>query len=278
MKLNDPAMMVATVCGVGLLPKAPGTWGSLAALPLAWLLHGLAGPLAVLLAALALTVTLSRATNPLERTEEFAGRSPWQVAETLLARGRYGEIAARMIWEYPLTGVGVGTYHWLAPDYLRTTFNQELPFDNAQNWYRHQLAELGLVGSIPWILWVIFFTGFLLRTHSEGEQRFPAAVAKGTLVAFGIASLLGVPAQSPVVTLTFWTLAFWYIQLAGGPRPHAVTTGPAVSKRLAWSAVIVMVAVHATGTLQVARGDLRVPYRSTRWCRRTPCNQRWHCR
>ena len=51
MKLNDPAMMVATVCGVGLLPKAPGTWGSLAALPLAWLLYGLAGPLAVLLAA-----------------------------------------------------------------------------------------------------------------------------------------------------------------------------------------------------------------------------------
>ena len=40
MKLNDPAMMVATVCGVGLLPKAPGTWGSLAALPLAWLLYG----------------------------------------------------------------------------------------------------------------------------------------------------------------------------------------------------------------------------------------------
>ena len=48
--LRDPAMMVATVCGIGLLPKAPGTWGSLAALPLAWLLYGLAGPMAVALA------------------------------------------------------------------------------------------------------------------------------------------------------------------------------------------------------------------------------------
>ena len=48
--LSDPAMMVATVGGIGLLPVAPGTWGSLAALPLAWLLHGWAGPPAVALA------------------------------------------------------------------------------------------------------------------------------------------------------------------------------------------------------------------------------------
>ncbi|MGB0439410.1 MAG: phosphatidylglycerophosphatase A [Paracoccaceae bacterium] len=33
------ARMIATVAGVGLLPRAPGTWGSLVALPLAWLVH-----------------------------------------------------------------------------------------------------------------------------------------------------------------------------------------------------------------------------------------------
>ncbi len=49
-RLSDPAMMVATVGGIGLLPFAPGTWGSLIALPLGWLLHGWAGPLAVVLA------------------------------------------------------------------------------------------------------------------------------------------------------------------------------------------------------------------------------------
>ncbi|MDA1185959.1 MAG: hypothetical protein O2930_15115, partial [Acidobacteria bacterium] len=72
-----------------------------------------AGVLAALVVAGALAVTLSRTTSPFERTEEFSGGSPWQVAGELVARGRYGEIAARMIWEYPLTGVGVGTYHWL---------------------------------------------------------------------------------------------------------------------------------------------------------------------
>ena len=50
-KLIDPAMIIATVGGIGLLPKAPGTWGSLAALPLGWLLYTWAGALAVALAA-----------------------------------------------------------------------------------------------------------------------------------------------------------------------------------------------------------------------------------
>ncbi len=33
------ARVIATVAGVGYLKPAPGTWGSLAALPLAWALH-----------------------------------------------------------------------------------------------------------------------------------------------------------------------------------------------------------------------------------------------
>lgn len=37
------ARQVATVFGIGLLPGAPGTWGSLAAIPLTWALHWLGG-------------------------------------------------------------------------------------------------------------------------------------------------------------------------------------------------------------------------------------------
>jgi len=36
--------LIATLGHVGHLRPAPGTWGSLAALPLAWLLHVIAGP------------------------------------------------------------------------------------------------------------------------------------------------------------------------------------------------------------------------------------------
>ena len=40
-----PAALLATWFGAGLLPWAPGTWGSLAALPCAWLIYAVFGPL-----------------------------------------------------------------------------------------------------------------------------------------------------------------------------------------------------------------------------------------
>ena len=39
LKATDPAVVLATGFGLGLLPKAPGTWASLAALPLAWAIY-----------------------------------------------------------------------------------------------------------------------------------------------------------------------------------------------------------------------------------------------
>ena len=42
-----PAFLLATWAGAGLLPLGPGTWGSAAALPLAWVLSGWGGAPAV---------------------------------------------------------------------------------------------------------------------------------------------------------------------------------------------------------------------------------------
>lgn len=47
-----PATLVATWFGAGLLPAAPGSWGSLAALPVAWLILAFGSPRLLLLAAL----------------------------------------------------------------------------------------------------------------------------------------------------------------------------------------------------------------------------------
>lgn len=46
-----PATLASTWFGAGLMPKAPGTWGSAAALPFAWGLMSMGGPV-VLLAAI----------------------------------------------------------------------------------------------------------------------------------------------------------------------------------------------------------------------------------
>lgn len=51
-----PAFLLSTWFGSGLLPRAPGTWGSLAALPCAWLLMSWGGMIALLSAALAIAL------------------------------------------------------------------------------------------------------------------------------------------------------------------------------------------------------------------------------
>lgn len=51
LSFSHPAALIATWFGVGLLPRMPGTWGSLAALPFAWAIATAGGPWALLIAA-----------------------------------------------------------------------------------------------------------------------------------------------------------------------------------------------------------------------------------
>ena len=65
--MTELARMLATVFGVGYLRPAPGTWGSLAALPLGWGLHVLGGFALVVAATVALVLAgiwaIARATH-----------------------------------------------------------------------------------------------------------------------------------------------------------------------------------------------------------------------
>jgi hypothetical protein len=163
-------------------------------------------------------------------------------------------------------GVGIGGYYPLVEMYSKRA-GRRSTFDNAQNWYRHQLAELGLIGSLPWILWTILFAGFLVRTRGDGEDSAPAGIVKWTIVALGAISLFGVPAQNPAVALTFWTFVFWYVRLTASASvagPDIPRLPPGVDRNVAWALVFVLVAGHAAGTLAEARGALRVPHRAAR--------------
>ena len=51
MPLSHPAALIATGCGIGLIPVAPGTWASLAALPAGWLIDAAFGITGLLIAA-----------------------------------------------------------------------------------------------------------------------------------------------------------------------------------------------------------------------------------
>lgn len=79
--LSNPATLIATGFGIGLLPRAPGTWGSLAALPVGWAIVHFLGVIG-----LALAVAVVFAVG-------------WWAAQTLSQQGDDADPAAVVIDE-----------------------------------------------------------------------------------------------------------------------------------------------------------------------------------
>lgn len=64
------ALIIATYCGLGLSPKAPGTVGSIGTIPLAFVLAYFCGTLGILIAAILVTVAGILATDEVIRNQE----------------------------------------------------------------------------------------------------------------------------------------------------------------------------------------------------------------
>ena len=199
--------------------------------------------------------------GPLDRLRympTFAGDEgvDWLIHE-FWDRSSYGGAAAKMIGSHPEVGIGIGMFHRMGADYIRVNLH-EVPPDNAQNWWRHNVVEMGVVGAAGLLVWSVLFVIFLARTAGEGERRVPAAALKGALLAIGLASLMGMPAQSLPVAITFWTFAFWYTRLVDG----AATWPSGGLRPLAWLAVVLVIGSYLGLTVTEAKRSLRPPLRA----------------
>ena len=227
----------------------------------------LVGASAVAAVCVTLAVVLLPATGgPLPRLRNTAPAlsAPSMVAffKEMWNRNGYGMVATHLIREFPFFGVGLGAFHLVVPDYHFLLTRTVIPPDNAQNWYRHQLVEDGLVGSVGWMLWVATFAWFVLSAPVPESKRFSAILVKGTLVALGVISLVGMPTQNIAVAVTLWTFAFWYWLLAGTPGQTGRDRAPARLGLVTWVAIWTIVAVSVGGTAFAARDGLRVPQRA----------------
>jgi hypothetical protein len=136
-----------------------------------------------------------------------------------------------------------------------------LAFDNAQNWWRHQAAELGALGALPVLAWSALLVAGLL-TAAPREGRRDAWLPRALLAGIGVASLVGMPTQNPIVLLWFFALVAWWSTASSGALAEG-RIGGAAARTLA-VALVALAVLHAGGTAVLARGWLSVPERAKR--------------
>jgi hypothetical protein len=222
------------------------------------------GPLVILAATIVVLLVFglrsSDPTTPLARLmegmpSETGGLAT--VAQNLWERGGYASLAARMVADYPWTGIGVGTFPLLAREVGVVTLAISVLGDNAQNWWRHQIIELGLLGALPAVALSIGILSMLVAGTPVATYRGAVTVIRGTVLGVGLACLVGVATQHPALFLTFVTIVFWLgALLETPPRPLAPS---------AWWGVIGLALVVVAGQLSTATHDLRVPQRALKY-------------
>ena len=192
---------------------------------------------------------------------DLSARTAARAWNELWERNRYGTSAVRMIAEHPLVGVGVGGFHTQVPDAAYLDGGDGLPSDNAQNWFRHQLAELGLLGSAGWIVFCGSFLWMLLRRVPD-DERWMAGAVKGGIVGLGVASLLGMPTQDVAVFFTFLVFVVWWVKLTDH-HPIAAETPSPIDRRQ-WTLIGGVLGCFLAGTAYAGWNELRPPFRAMR--------------
>jgi hypothetical protein len=177
-------------------------------------------------------------------------------------RDGYGPIALQMTREYPLTGVGTGSYRILAPDYWRAMANDTLPLDNAQNWWRHQIAELGVFGGALIIAFSVLVGWRVLAGRDGDPDVASASTVRGLLLGLGLTSMFGMPTQNPLVLYWFLALVAWCAWLVPDPSPRRESSTAA--PRIAWIVATGLAIAYAAGHLLLSADSLHPIQRAQR--------------
>lgn len=191
-----------------------------------------------------------------ESLEHFVEHQLWN-------RGApFGTAFLWIMHDYPVTGIGVGSFHTQFADYARriTSYPGVGTPENAQSWYRHQLVELGVLGSIGWVWWLGLVVVLIARRTPLVHPT--VGCLKAVLLTVAMVSAVSMPTQHLAVSLTVWPLLFWLISLS--PEAQRVLRAPAAPSRRAWRVMFGGVLTFTVLTLAVGWYSLRPPQRALR--------------
>jgi hypothetical protein len=209
-------------------------------------------------AVLALLFLAAGASGPVRRLAELPD-SPGQALSDVFTRGPYGTTALRIVEDYPASGVGIGSYQLIAPDYWRQLADNLLPFDTAQNWWRHQASELGLIGGLTLFVWSALIAWMMVSAPARAGERAMATVVRGLIIAIGVTSFTHMPTQTPLVLLAFLFLVAWFAIALRAPTTDAPRW---LTVRSAWIAAAGLALVYVGQHAALARGRLDVAERA----------------
>jgi hypothetical protein len=143
-------------------------------------------------------------TDPLSRLEftwflfNRAGGDMQQLRTFLWDRDGYGPTSVAMFADHPWVGVGTGAFGIVVSDYAQETIGIPLPPDNAQNWWRQQLSELGVLGGLAAVCASLLAAGTVLRQLWRGRADGNLGAVAAT-VALGAMAVVSPPTQHPVL-------------------------------------------------------------------------------
>lgn len=173
--------------------------------------------------------------------------------------GPYGTVSVRMMERYPVGGVGLGSFETLFPDFAYERDHFRYWRDNAQSWFRSQLAELGVVGSAGWIAWLVILVAWLWRSSAPAESRSELFLVKTALVAVAAVSLAAMPTRSVLVGFSVWVFIAWGVSAADGQLK--AVAGAAALRRMNAPAVLLLAmaipVVTAADLWRTGHGSLR---------------------
>lgn len=221
----------------------------------------------------ALSFVDTTTVGPLQRFAKLLPGAGGQTRGAALAelwnRNGYGAAATWLIERYPLAGIGIGAFHLFGPP---LTPVGTLPPDNAQNWLRHQVVEMGALGALGWVLFALVFAVFVLRRWRGVDPRLNHL--RGVVLAFGVISLFGLPTQEAVPAVTFWVAAAALVRGRSGDSAAAVSAVSAEStlasatvhgrplRPVTMAGILLVTVAFGVVTWQTATTRLRVPVRA----------------
>jgi hypothetical protein len=147
----------------------------------------------------------------------------------------------------------------LSTDYSVRSGGPPIPRDSAQNWWRQQAAEFGLLGAIIAIWWTALVLVLIFRRRRPGASAVVASGARGAVLALGITSTFGGYYLTPAVLLAAWPILFWAACVLRG-RVDLQLIGPTGTKALATGWAVAL--MFTLGQYAQARGDLGPPLRA----------------